>query len=91
MIKRDNEVYGKEIKVETIVTDSFIQITASTEAVSQIEYHKFKGAFQTKNLVVLRSKARLLYIFDKNTFEVGTVEEFISFLKTKGIKVKGKY
>ncbi len=90
MIKRDNEVHGKEIEVETIVTPSFIQNTASTGAVNRIEYDKINNAVQTKNLILLRSKANLIYIFNKATFDIGTKEEFILFLKTKGIKVKGK-
>lgn len=89
MIKRDNEVHGKEIEVETIVTTSFIQNTASTGSVNQIEYDKIKNAIQTKNLILLRSKANLIYIFNKDTFDVGTKEEFVSFLMSKGIKVKG--
>ncbi len=90
MIKRDNEVHGKEIDVETIVTDSYIQGTASTGAVNRIEYKKIKNAVQTKNLILLRSKANLIFIFDKNTFEIGSKEEFVSFLRARGIKVKGK-
>ena len=90
MVKRDNEVHGKEIVVETIVTDAFIQNTASTGSVNQIEYQKIKSAMQTKNLILLRSQANLIYIFRKDTFEIGTKQEFIAFLKTKGIIVKGK-
>ena len=90
MVKRDNELHGKEIEVETIVTDTFIQNTASTGAVNQIEYDKIRNAVQTKNMILLRSKANLIYIFRKDTFEIGTKEEFISFLKAKEITVKGK-
>ena len=90
LIKRDHELHGKDIEVEVIVTDTFIQNTASTGSVNKIEYEKIKGAVQTKNLIILRSKANLLYIFRKDTFEVGTKDDFIVFLKAKGIKVKGK-
>lgn len=90
MVRRDEEVHGKEIDVETIVTDSFIQHTASTGGVNKIEYDKIMRAFQTKNLILLHSKANLIYIFRKDTFEVGTKEAFIAFLGTKGITVKGR-
>ena len=90
MLKRDDEVHGKEIEVKTIVTDNFIQNTASTGSVNQIEYDKIRNAIQTKNMILLRSKANLIYIFRKDTFEIKTKEEFISFLKAKGIKVKGR-
>ena len=90
MIRRDAEIYGKRVDVETVVTDSFIQITASTGEVGKIEYDKIKDAIQTKNMILLRSKAKLVYIFRKDTFEIGTKEDFIAFLKIKGIKIKGR-
>lgn len=88
MIKRDDEVHGKEISVETIVTDSFVQTTASTGAVNKLEFDRIRNAVQTKNLVLLRSKANLIYIFRKDSFEKGSTDEFITFLKTKGVKIK---
>ena len=90
MIKRDNEVHGKEIEVETLVTDEWIQYSASTGTVNRITYDKIRNAVQTKHLILLRSKSNLIYIFKNDTFDVGTKEEFISFLSTKGIVVKGK-
>jgi hypothetical protein len=87
MVKRDAEVCGNEISVETVVTDAFIQNTASTGAVNRLEFDKIRSAAQTKNLILLRSKANLIYIFRKDTFTIGTKEEFIAFLKEKGIKV----
>lgn len=88
MVKRDSEVHGKEISVETIVTAEFIQNTASTGAVNKVEFNKIRNAAQTKNLILLRSKANLIYIFRKDTFAKGTKDDFIAFLNTKGIKVK---
>ena len=88
MVKRDNEVHGKEISVETIVTNECIQNTATTGAVNRLEYDKIRNAVQTKNLILLRSKANLIYIFRKDTFTKGTKDDFIAFLKSKGVKVK---
>ena len=88
MVKRDSEVHGKEISVETIVTNEYIQNTASTGAVNKLEYDKIRSAVKTKNLILLRSKANLIYIFRKDTFSKGTKDEFIAFLASKGIKVK---
>jgi len=88
MVKRDAEVHGKEISVETIVTDAFIQNTATTGAVNKLEYDKIRNVVQTKNLILLRSKANLIYIFRKDTFTKGTKDDFIAFLKVKGFKVK---
>ena len=88
MIKRDIEVHGKGISVETIVTDEFIQNTASTGAVNKLEYDKIKKVIQTKNLILIWSKANLIYIFRKDAFTKGTEAEFIMFLKDKGVKIK---
>ncbi|MGI6745062.1 MAG: hypothetical protein ACOX45_02610 [Acutalibacteraceae bacterium] len=43
---------------------------------------------QTKNLILLRSEANLVYIFCKDTFSKGTPDEFLTFLSKKGLKVK---
>ena len=88
MVNRDSEVHGKEISVETIVTNEYIQNTASTGAVNKLEYYKIRSAVQTKNLILLRSKANLIYIFRKDTFTKGNKEDFISFLNGKGVKIK---
>ncbi len=88
MVKRDSEVHGKEIAVKTTVTNEYIQNTASTGAINQLEYDRIRNVAQTKNLVLLRSKANLIYIFRKDTFTKGTKDDFIAFLKTKGVKVK---
>ena len=88
MVKRDSEVHGKEISVETIVTNEYIQNTASTGAVNKLEYDKIRNSVQTKNLILLRSKANLIYIFRKDTFTKGNKEDFISFLNGKGVKIK---
>ena len=53
MVKRDSEVHGKEISVETIVTNEYIQNTASTGAVNKLEYDKIRNSVQTKNLILL--------------------------------------
>jgi hypothetical protein len=90
VINRDLEVHGKEIEVETVVTQDYIEYTTSTGSVSRVEYDKFKTAIITKNLILLHSKANMIYMFRKDAFEIGTKEEFISFLKSKGIKIKGK-
>lgn len=88
MVKQDNEVHDKEITVETIVTNGFIQNTASNGAVNKLEYSNIKSVVQTKNLILPHSKANLVYIFRKDTFTKGSKESFIKFLMNKGIKIK---
>lgn len=88
MVKRDSEVHGKEIAVETVVTNEYIQNIASTGAVNKLEYDKIRNVAQTKNLILLRSKANLIYIFSKDNFTKGNKEDFVRFLRSKGVKIK---
>ena len=50
MVKRDNEVHGKEISVETIVTNEYIQNTALSGTISKIEYNRIRSAVETNFL-----------------------------------------
>lgn len=86
--KRDKEICEKEIEVEMTATEEFIQTASSTGSVYKLEYSNIRSVVQTKNLILLFSKANLVYIFKKNGFTEGTKEEFIEFLRSKGIKVK---
>ena len=90
MIKRDNEISGKEIEVETVVTNDFIRCTSSTGANYPVGFDKIKTVIQTKNFILLKTKANLVYSFRKDSFEIGTKEEFLCFLKDKGVSVKIK-
>jgi hypothetical protein len=87
MVKRDSEVNSDNlIHVDTIVTDEFIRNTASTGSVNEIPYFKIKKVIKTKNLILLWSKANLIYIFHKDTFTKGSTIEFIELLRDKGFK-----
>lgn len=87
-LKRDRELYGNEVLVRAIITDEYIQNSERNGSMCKLEYTNIKNAVQTKNLIVLRTKARLGYVFPKDTFTKGDAESFIYFLKGKGIKVK---
>ena len=89
LVKRDKEAHGDVVELNTVVTEDFIQITVLT-SVSKVEFDKIKSVIQTKNLILLRTKANMLVIFQKDGFTKGDKDEFVSFLKNKGIKVKGK-
>ena len=49
----------------------------------ELELSQIKKVVKTKNYIYLQSTANLLYVFDKKGFTIGTVEEFLSFLKAK--------
>ena len=89
-IKRDIELHGKEIECQVAVTDELIRISSSTGSETRVEYSSIKKGFLTKNTVVLITATRMMLIFTNDGFEIGTKEDFIAFLKTKGIKIKSK-
>ena len=88
MVNRDQEAHGKEISIETVITNENIQCRDSAGGVSKLEYDKIKNVVQTKNLILLLSKANLMYIFRNDAFTKGNKEDFLLFLKGKGIKIK---
>ncbi len=89
-VKRDKEIFDGEIETEIIVTNEYIQATSSNGSVVKVEFEKIKNTVQTKNLILLFTKANLVFVFGKDAFEIGTKEELLSFLKTKNIVVKEK-
>jgi hypothetical protein len=90
MVKRDREICGDDLKVTVIVTEDGLQIAGSVGGEIKIGFDKVKDVIQTKNLILVRSKARLVYILRKDSFSIGTKEALQSFLKDKGITIKGK-
>ncbi len=88
MAKRDLEQFGSEITVTNTVTEQYLQCKSLNGFDIKLEYDHIKKAHMTKNLIILHSKANLLYIFHKAFFTVGTADEFVEFLKGKEIKIK---
>ena len=88
VIKRDMEIMnGRFMNIKIIATDQLIQNISSTGSISKVPYFKIEKVIQTKNLILLRSEAKLIYMLPKNSFTKGTPEEFIAFLRQKGLKV----
>lgn len=86
-LKRDAEALGgSPVKIHTEVTDTSIILTASTGSKNEFQLTSIKKVVQTKNLILLRTKANLLLTFRKDSFTVGSSEEFLSFLADKGIQ-----
>lgn len=90
VIARDLETHGKAVGVEITVTDEFIESKASTGSVYKLDYSSIRVVLQTKNMILLRSRANLIYIFKKDSFTVGRAEDLLLFLKSKGVRVRGK-
>ena len=90
MIQRDKEVSGGEpLCCKISVTDEEMTMSA-LENRTPISIGNLKSAFVTKNYIVVVTKARLMFIFKKDSFTLGDVDGFIAFLREKGIKIKGQ-
>lgn len=88
VINRDLEMHGKAIEVTVTVSEDVIKQTQSTGSEFQLNYGGIKRAVQTKKYVYLWSKTNMLYSLKKESFSLGSTDDFIFFLKNKGIKVK---
>lgn len=89
-VKRDREQFGDTPpEFRTVVFPHQFQcIIQNTIEPITVPFSSIKKAFTTKDLIVLQSEAKLLYIFHKDGFTQGSAEEFIAFLKTLGIKCR---
>ena len=90
MTKRDTESLGENPTIEMTVTDEKIETCSSKGAITALDFKSIKYAVQTKNYIIIFTKANLVHIFEKNSFTLGTSEGFLLFLTAKGIKVNGK-
>lgn len=87
-LKRDFEMHGRAIEMVTTVTNKGIEISQSTGALYRISCSDVKKVVQTKKYIYLWSKTNVLYPLKKDSFSVGNGEDFLLFMRNKGIKVK---
>lgn len=90
MVKRDREMAnGRELVCNVTVTDGEITFSA-LDGKNSVSLENLKYAFQTKSYIVVVTNAKLMYLLKNDGFTIGNAEEFIVFLKEKGVKIKGK-
>ena len=88
--KRDRNLYQGEIKVETTATDDCIRMVSSVGYERLLGYDEITNVTQTKKLILIRSKSNVVYFFRKDSFDIGSEEDFLLFLKSKGVPIKIK-
>lgn len=89
-IQRDKESnHGNLLSVQNLVTENSITVKSSLNN-DGVEYSlsDITKAYRSKNYIYLVSKAKLTFAFDINNFSKGTPEEFVEFIRQKGIKIK---
>lgn len=88
--KRDKEQFGTDsLLVTTSITKDSLQCTYGELQAAPVALDQIKKIVVTKKLILMFSKAKLCYILDKNNFTIGTYDDFIPFLRSKGLKVRG--
>lgn len=85
-LKRDFEIHGRTIEVVTTVTNKGIEISQSTGALYRLSFSDMKKVVQTKKFIYLWSKTNTLYSIKKDSFSVGNTEDFLLFMRNKGIR-----
>lgn len=88
VVKRDREMFDGSPSVKITVTEEYIEHTLADSITTQMKFDKIKRGIETKKLIMLRSKANLVYILPKECFSKGNAEELKEFIRGKGIKIK---
>lgn len=87
---REKEVNGGEpLELHTTVMENSIACRTKIDA-PEVAYSSIKKVIQTKNLIIVVTKAKLAFIMSKDGFTRGTPEALLQFFRDKGLKVKGK-
>ena len=85
--KRVKEMFGGRYPTDiAYFTDEEMHYYTPGRPEIVVELTNVKAVEETKNLILLRTKARVLHAFHKDGFTKGTAEELIAFLKEKGVK-----
>lgn len=77
----------KKLKMHFTATDTHLCVQ-SGDFTSQISYHDVRNVRQTRNLIIVYTKSGVGWIFPKATFTRGTAEDFLYYLRAKGLKVR---
>lgn len=83
--KRMTEQAGGQslTSVYRFAEENFTIETIPAQSSATIDYSTVKKVVVTKNLIVLKTRARLGYILRRDSFTVGTEEAFMAFINSK--------
>ena len=87
--RRERETFnGKAPTVHVEIFDDFIRTSQNEGGPStETPISSLRQAFRAKNLIVIRTKANLLFVFPVSAFRQGTPEDFLRFLIERRVKV----
>ena len=87
-IKRDKEQFGQPPHMVCEVSETGIRVGRDGHFTQEVPFSEIRHAKETKHLILLTSRARLLYIFHKDGFVKGSYPEFNRFLYEKRVRFK---
>ncbi len=87
-VKRSKEMKHDDLFTTYEFFEDHLVFTSSNGGRAQVSLSDIKYFEQSKNLILLISKANLAYWFPADSFEIGDLEEFKKFLRSKEIKLK---
>ena len=84
--RRERETFnGREPTVHVEIFDDFIRLKTAGETETPIS--SLRQAFRMKTLIVIRTKANLLFVFPVSGFKLGTPEGLLRFLAERGVRI----
>lgn len=85
----DKELNGGELaEICTTVTESGLCSSIKGKGASEVSFDSIKYMARSKNLIILVTEARQVFIIKEDSFVQGSAEELWSFLKAKGIEIR---
>lgn len=71
-----------EVTVTTTVTEGMlISETSDRETPVEVPFKKFKKVFETEHYYMLYTDEKMVYVFKKGSFEKGSEDEFLPFIR----------
>jgi hypothetical protein len=81
---------SEEQEVDTEITADGLKTLASNGDSVSASFDKIKYAKQTKKYIFLTTHSGVVFPIKKDTFTVGTKDEFVAYIRSRGINVKFK-
>jgi hypothetical protein len=81
-------MYGENVGVIASVFDDCIRYATTSGDNFRIHYTDMKTAEPTEHFILIFSKSNVIYTLKKDWFTHGNENDFMNFLRYKGINVK---
>lgn len=88
-LRRDMEMNnGGYSTVRIDVYNDYFHFATTSGTNVDISYMQIRKVWETKDLILLMSDSKLVYVLSKDNFTKGSATGFLEFLRSKGFKIK---